>query len=211
MNTFKFIGQIKKIEDKKNDDKDRKAIGSMTFDSGWILERAKFRVQCGDSAMFVDASGGKYKDDSKNTVYTSFTKVTPDKGNTFENAQVKWNERFNPEIEKVPNFKKYTIDLASDKYRKKLEEEGKKMELAAALEQKYVYISSYDFTLKLGELLNQGAFGDDIYVVTGRVEYNFSLKDGEGKYYRTFSVDNIYKASEEDAVGAFGKIDLYYY
>ena len=119
MNTFKFIGQIKMLENKK----DRKFIETVDFDSGWTIERVKFRMICGDSSEFVDLSGGKFKDDAKNTVYTLFRKSATGTNKEVEKAQVAWKDRFNADIiEKVPGYKRYTIDLSSDKIRKALEE-----------------------------------------------------------------------------------------
>lgn len=217
MNSFKFIGQIKKLEDKK----DRKFIETVSFDSGWLIERVKFRVNCGDSSEFVDLSGGKFKDDSKNTVYTLFKKGTSDK--EVEKAQVEWNKRFDADVlDKVPSYKKYIVDLSSDKIRRDLKDKIEKEKddsvraelektLEEALKVKYVYISQYDFAVKVGELLKAGAFKDGNYVVTGTVEYNYSIKDSdEGKYYRSFVPTNIYRASESDEPSATGRIDVYY-
>ena len=217
MNSFKFIGQIKKLEDKK----EKKFIETVNFESGWVIERVKFRMNCGDSSEFIDLSGGKFKDDSKNTVYTLFKKGSSDK--EVEKAQVEWANRFDADVlDKVPSYKKYVVDLSSDKIRKDLKDKIEKekddsarIELEKALEEalkmKHTYISQYDFTLKVGELLKSGAFKDGNYVVSGTVEYNYSIKDSdEGKYFRSFVPTNIYRASESDEPSATGRIDLYY-
>lgn len=219
MNTFKFVGQIKMLESKK----DRKFIETVTFDSGWMIERVKFRMICGDSSEFVDLSGGKFKDDTKNTVYTLFRKNTTGTDKEVEKAQVAWKDRFNTDIvEKVPGYKRYTIDLSSDKLRKVLEEKIEKEkdvearakleeELSNALKAKYSYIAQYDFVLKVEELLKAGAFNEGNFVVSGTVEYNYSIKDkDEGRYYRSFVPTNIYRASDDEAQSATGRVDLYY-
>ena len=146
MNTFRFVGKIKKIEDKK----DKKFIETISFEkSGWELTKIKFRLATDESSEFVEINGGKFKDDSKNTVYTQFIKEGAESKRETENAQVKWGERFNSSIvDKVPDFKKYTIDLSSDKIREALIKEGKNDEAAALASQKYSYISVYDFTKK---------------------------------------------------------------
>lgn len=208
MNTFKFVGKIKKLEDKK----DRKNIETVNFDSGWTIERVKFRMACGDCSMFVDLSGGKRQDDSKNVVYTSFQKEGGESKMDVEKATVNWKDRFDPAIiEKVPRYKRYTVDLASDKIREELEAAKKPEEAAALAQLKYTYISNYDFALKVEELLKLNKFGDDNYVVTGFVEYNYSNKDSDsGKYYKNFVPTSIHKASEDDVVGCFGRTDFYY-
>lgn len=206
MNTFRFVGKIKKVEDKK----DKKFIETLTFEkSGWELTRIKFRLNTEDAGEWLEISGGKFKDDSKNTVYTQFVKEGSTNKRDVENAQVKWAERFDPAVvEKVPDFRKYTIDLASDKIREALIKEGKNEEASALAEKKYVYISTYDFAKKFEELLTSGAFGEENYVITGTIEYSYSpTKD---TYYRNFVPTNIYKASADEAVGCFGKLDFYY-
>ena len=166
MNTFKFIGQIKMLENKK----DRKFIETVDFDSGWTIERVKFRMICGDSSEFVDLSGGKFKDDAKNTVYTLFRKSATGTNKEVEKAQVAWKDRFNADIiEKVPGYKRYTIDLSSDKIRKALEEKiGKEKdgevrakleeELSNVLKAKYSYIAQYDFVVLTGQVLVEDGF-----------------------------------------------------
>lgn len=207
MNTFKFIGKIKKLEDKK----DRKFIETVTFDSGWMIERVKFRVVSGDCNEFIELSGGKWQDESKNTVYTFFTKDGATSKTEVEKAQVPWNDRFNPTIvEKVPKFKRFTVDLSSDKTRDELSKAGKTEEVAQLAALKYTYISNYDFTMKVEELLKTNKFGDDNYVITGTVEYTFSNKNDKGTYYRSFVPTSIYKASADDEVKCGGRIDLYY-
>lgn len=207
MNTFKFVGKIKKLEDKK----DRKFIETVNFDSGWMIERVKFRMVCGDCSGFVDLSGGKWQDDSKNTVYTFFTKDGAQSKTDVEKTQVEWKNRFDPAVvEKVPRFRRYTVDLSSDKIREDLEKANKPEEVAALAALKYTYISNYDFTLKVEELLKLGKFGDEDYVVTGNVEYTYSNKNDKGVYFKSFVPTSIYKASADDKVGCYGRIDLYY-
>ena len=206
MNTFRFVGKIKKIEDKK----DKKFIETISFEkSGWELTKIKFRLATDESSEFVEINGGKFKDDSKNTVYTQFIKEGAESKRETENAQVKWGERFNSSIvDKVPDFKKYTIDLSSDKIREALIKEGKNDEAAALASQKYSYISVYDFTKKFEELLTGGAFGDDNYVITGTIEYTYSVT--KMAYYKSFVATNIYKAPTDESTGHFGKLDFYY-
>ena len=206
MNTFRFVGKIKKIEDKK----DKKFIETLSFEkSGWELTKVKFRLVTDESAEFVDVSGGKFKDDNKNTVYTAFTKEGSTNKRETETAQVKWNERFDPAVvEKVPDFKRYTVDLSSDKIREALVKEGKNAEASELAAKKYSYISNYDFVKKVEELITTGAFGDENYVITGSVEYTFSVT--KQAYYKNFVATNIYKASAEEATGHFGKLDFYY-
>lgn len=208
MNTFKFVGQIKKIEEKN----DRKFIETKVLPSGWTLERVKFRMVCGDTSEFVETTGGKWPSDDKNLIYTYFVKKGNENEKGGEKAQVKWSDRFNPDIvDQVPSYKKYVVDLASDKVRRQLVKEGKQEEADALAAQKHVYISNYDFTLKVAELLNAKAFGDKTYVVTGDIEYNYAInKKGEGVYYRSFVPNNIYLATENDVPGTMGMLDFYY-
>lgn len=208
MNTFKFVGQIKKLDEKN----DRKYIETKKLDSGWIIKRVKFRMNCGETSQFVDVSGGKWDDESKNVVYTYMTKEGTTNDKSVEKAQVAWNDRFKADIiERVPHYRRYTIDLASDKLRKKLTEEGKTEEATALADKKYVYISVYDFVSKVEELLTSGAFGDKNYVVTGTVECNYTFnKQGEATHYFSFVPTNIYLASENDEPSSVGKIDFYY-
>ena len=209
MNTFKFVGKIKKLEEKN----DRRYIETVSFDSGWMMERAKFLVVNGGNEQFVDVSGGKYRDNTKNTVYTLFETKKEDESTEYESVEIDWNKRFDQEvIEKVPRYKKYVIDLASDRIREDLIANGKEGEAAALAEQKYVYITPYDFTLKIGELLKENVFGNENYVVSGTVEYSYSYskKTNQWGYYRSFVPNYIRKASSDEKPGMYGKLDFYY-
>ena len=100
--------------------------------------------------------------------------------------------------------------MASDKIRETLMNEKKEAEASALLDKKFVFISQYDFTMKMRELLQSGAFGDDNYVITGTIYYTFSVKNNSGVYYRSFTPTNIYKAPDDEQTGCFGKFDLFY-
>lgn len=205
MNTFKFVGKIKKLEEKGN----RKFIETVNFDSGWMIERVKFRVVCGDCSEFVEMAGGKWQDDSKNKVLTYFAENG--ENSKPKRAEVSWKDRFDPAIiDKVPHYKRYTVDLSSNKIREDLQEQGRIEEVMQLAQQKYTFISDYDFAIKVEELLKGDKFGNDNYVVTGNVEYEYSNKNDQGTYYRKFKPTNIYKATESDQVGCFGKTDFYY-
>ena len=83
--------------------------------------------------------------------------------------------------------------------------------MSSALKAKYSYIAQYDFVLKVVELLKSGAFNNGNFVVSGTVEYNYSIKDNdEGRYYRSFVPTNIYRASDDEVQSATGNVDLYY-
>lgn len=203
MNTFKFVGKIKKLEEKNN----RKFIETVEFPSGWMLERVKFRVICGDCSEIVELGGGKWQDDSRNKVLTYFSNGDA----KSQKAEVAWKDRFDPAvIDKIPHYKRYTVDLSSNKIREDLQEQGRVEEVMQLAQQKYTFITDYDFAIKVEELLKTGAFGDDNYVISGNVEYEYSNKNDQGTYYRKFKPTSIYKASDSDQVGCFGKIDLYY-
>lgn len=203
MNTFKFIGQIKKFEERD----DRRSNTSATFDSGWTQERVKFRVVCGNSSEIVEVTGGKYPDNAKNVVYTTVYKAGSTDQRSFENAQIKWEDRLKQEVvDSVPHFKKYTIDLASDKIRRQAAKEG-----VECSQEKYSYISSYDFVLKLRELLDCNGFGTQNYVITGEIECNYSMnKDGDWVYFKKYTPRSIYLADAEEMPIATAKYDFYY-
>ena len=209
MNTFKFIGTIKKIKEKA--DAKNKAIETKFFESGWTINRARFTVDCGNQRRFVEVSGGKWEKESDNFVYTTF-KENKDGEVKYTSAKVEWNKRFNQEVvDQVANFKLYTLDLYSDKIREALRTSG---DVATATEYekyKYTYISSYDFAIKVKEFLEAGKFGDEKYVVTGTIDYTYSInKSGEGSYYKTFNVTSIRRAGVEEEECAVGKYDYYF-
>ena len=209
-NTFKFVGQIKKLEEKGN----KKYIETIKLQSGWMIKRVKFRMVCGDTSEILDLSSGKWQDDSKNVVYTVALKQGATAPKDVEQVQIEWKDRMDPDIvAKIPSYKRYSIDMSSNKIRKKMSEDKSvtEAETDKAEGAKSVYISQYDFVQKFEELLLSDAFGNDNYVVSGNVEYTYSQdKDGEGKYYRNFVPTSIYKASDEDVAGAYGKLDFYF-
>ena len=207
MNTFKFVGKIRRIEEKG----DRKYIDTATFDSGWTIERAKFIVSYDGNDQFIDVSGGKFRDNSKNMVKTVFAR-TSEEGKD-EPVDVAWEDRFNSEIiDKVAKYRLYTIDLSSDQTREKLVSEGKVEDAQALAKQKYIYLTPYDFTIKIAELLRTNGFGDKDYVITGSVEYSYSYskKTQSWGYYRSFVPTAIRLAGDDEKRGMFGRLDFYY-
>ena len=166
VNSFTFIGKAVIGSDSLED-----AVKSK---SGWIYPRTSFGVD----------TTGEESSNQRNVVYPrvqngGYYEGKPLKffvrnGDKSEELLIPFEERFNEEqIKKVPNYRKFTVDLGKGRQE---------------------FITSVDFLKYLQENLTDG----EEIIVSGNVEYSTSdPSNPEKPTYRNFIATRVYKNNEK--------------
>lgn len=202
MNNFSFVGYLRKVKDKEN----FKGFESKTYDSGWMSERTRFNIVCGDSSHLVEVNAGRWIDESKNVIY-GFTKGDANKkGETF---QVPWNQRNNPDIiEKMAGFKIMTVDLDTYQHRKDVEDSGDAEAIAKSNSKRKHFLAGTEFCEYVNKLVNSDKIANVKFRVNGNVTYTYSEKND--RYYSTFEVNKIYRVDDSVESSSEVNIDFYF-
>lgn len=199
MNSFKFVGKIRPM--KENGYEEHK------FTSGWINRTLKFQMVCDRTLQYLQVRGGKWEDDCDNYVNTFVVDPTTKKTTP---QRIEWDSRFDENtLKNVAGFKKFTIDTISRQTRDKLKESGDSDELKASYEKRLDFISAWDYAEALNEIITNDEYKEKKFVVTGTFDISFTDKDS-GKYYRTFSVQKVYAANDDEEEGCFANVDAYF-
>ena len=201
-NNFSFVGYLRKVKDKEN----FKGFESKTYDSGWMSERTRFNIVCGDSSHLVEVNAGRWIDESKNVIY-GFTKGDANKkGETF---QVPWSQRNNPDIiEKMAGFKVFTVDLDTYQHRKDVEYSGDAEAIAKSNSKRKHFLAGTEFCEYVNKLVNSDKIANVKFRVNGNVTYTYSEKND--RYYSTFEVNKIYRVDDSVESSSEVNIDFYF-
>ena len=166
VNSFTFIGKAVIGSDSLED--------AVKAKSGWIYPRTSFGVD----------TTGEDSSSQRNVVYPrvqngGYYEGQPLKffvrdGETTEELLIPFEERFNEDqIKKVPNYRKFTVDLGKGRQE---------------------FITSVDFLKYLQENLTNG----EEIIVSGNVEYGTTdPSDPEKPTYRNFVATRVYKNNEK--------------
>ena len=202
MNNFSFVGYLRKVKDKEN----FKGFESKTYDSGWMSERTRFNIVCGDSSHLIEVNAGRWIDESKNVIY-GFTKGDANKkGETF---QVPWDQRNNPDIiEKMAGFKIMTVDLDTYQHRKDVEDSGDAEAIAKSNSKRKHFLAGTEFCEYVNKLVNSDKIANVKFRVNGNVTYTYSEKND--RYYSTFEVNKIYRVDDSVESSSEVNIDFYF-
>ena len=196
---FEMVGTIKGI---KETDK-FKPYDIKTFDSGWQTHTYKFNVISGANRFMVTISGGKWTDDSKNQIFT-FSKAEP--GKKAEKLTVKWTDRRKPEIiSKVSGFKIYTCNLLTFDEVTALKEEGNAEEAA---KKNHQFIETTDYAALVKKVIDSGKYDDAKFKIVGTIDIQYSA--AKNQYYRTLTVNKMYKVSNETPCKAELTMNVFY-
>ena len=200
---FEIIGKIKSMKDTEK----FRAFDVKDFEkSGWQNTSLKFNVISGGNRFVTAIEGGKWKDDSKNKI---LTRSRAAEGKKSELIEIAWDKRRDPsEIAKVAGWKIYTVDLLSYAERKKIEEEGTYEEKLAAAKKKYQFIEKTDMAQLMQKVLTSGKYDDCMFRILGDVDFQYSAE--KQQYYRTLTVNKIYKADDDATPKAELLLDAYY-
>ena len=196
---FEIIATLKAVKDSDN----FKALEVRDFDSGWQNTKYRFNAISGNNRFMLEIGGGKWKDDKKNKILT-LTKAEP--GKKPGKLEVKWEDRRKPEvIEQVAGFRIYTCNLLTYDERKALEDEDKADEAA---KKNHQFLEKTEFASLVKKVIDSGKYADAKFRILGTVDFQYSEKNN--MYYRTLSVDKIYKVSSDTPCKAEMTINTFY-
>lgn len=196
---FEIIGTLKAVKDSDK----FKSLEVLDFPSGWQTTRYRFNVVSDTNRFMCEISGGKWKDDSKNKILT-FSR--PTEGKKSEKIEIAWNDRRNPEkIDQVAGYKIYTCNLLTYDERKALEDDGKKEE---ADKKNYQFLEQTEYALLIKKLIDSGKYADAKFKILGTMDFSYNSKNGQ--YYRNYTVNKIYKVSDETPCKAEMTVNAYY-
>ena len=197
MSNFNFVGYIRPMKN---------GFDVKDFDSGWMNERVRFIVQAGDNSHIVEINSGKWKDDSKNIIYT-FSKANGD--TKSEKMQVTWNDRTNPDvIDKVAGWKIMTADLDTKENRDAAVQSGDDDAIKASNKKRHHFIAETDFCEFVNKMLQSDKIKDMRFRVSGTVTYTYRSKDD--RYYSNYEVNKIKRVSDTEAFSSFMSIPFYF-
>ena len=196
---FEIIGTLKAIKD---NDK-FSAMEVKDFNSGWQSTRYRWNVLSGSNRFMVEINGGKWSDDKKNRIMT-LAKAEP--GKKAEKLEVKWEDRRSSDIiEKVAGFRIYTCNLLTYDERKALEEDDREEE---AKKKNHQFLEKTEFAALVKKVIDSGKYADAKFRILGTVDFQYSEKNN--MYYRTLSVDKMYKVSDDTPCKAEMTLNTFY-
>ena len=230
MDVFNFCG---KLSIGKETEK-FKPIDRKEFKSGWTNTVVKFNCLSGTNRVLCLAQGGKWINDSKNTVKT-FSKSTTDENGKVtkgEAIEIPWGKRFDEDqIAKVAGFKKFIVDTGDYKMRYKLQDAIKAFEndtiteevieeigidniddAKAALEKskskRKEFVSEWDFAEYVAKLVSSDKYKGSLFNISGNYEVQYNPE--KDTFYTNYHVNRITLAAEDAEPTAEMKIDFYY-
>jgi hypothetical protein len=196
---FEIIATLKAVKDSDN----FKALEVRDFESGWQNTKYRFNAISGNNRFLLEIGGGKWKDDKKNRILT-FSRA--ESGKKPEKLEVKWEDRKNPEIiDKVAGFRIYTCNLLTYDERTDLEKEGKEEE---AKKKNHQFLEKTEFATLVKRVVDSGKYDGVKFRILGTVDFQYS--ESKGLYYRTLSVDKMYKVSDDTPYKAEMTINTFY-
>ena len=228
--TFNFTGKISLPKETEK----FKPIEKKEFSSKWCSNTVKFNVISGTNRVLVMCQGGKWSDDSKNTVKTFSKSTTDANGNAVKGTSIDipWAKRFNEEeVAKVAGFKKFVVDTGDYKQRYKLQdlvkafENGKvtdeqmdEMDIhtvedaKAALEKSHAkrreFISEWDFVEFVTKLVSSDKYKNALFNISGNYEVQYSTD--KDRFYKNYHVNRITLAAEDAEPKTEIKADFFY-
>lgn len=201
-NTFSFVGSLRPIKDTDT----WKGFTVTNYDSGWMTERLVFNVIAGDNRHRVEINAGRWKDESKNTIYC-FTKG--DANNKGEMIKVPWSKRNDPEIiESIAGYRVFTVDTETFNHRKELEENGEDEALEAANKKRKHFLAGTEFCEYANRVVNSEKIKNMKFRVNGNVTYRYSEKNDQ--YYSAYEVTKIYRVDDDAEPSSEVNIDFYF-
>ena len=229
-NTFNFTAKLSLPKETEK----FKPIEKKTFSSGWESNTVKFNAISGTNRVLVMCQGGKWTNDSKNSVKTFGKSTTDANGKTVKGSSIDipWAKRFDKDqIEKVAGFKKFVVDTGDYKERYRLQDLVKAFEngavtddqmeefgietmedAKAALEKSQAkrreFISEWDFAEFVTKLVSSDKYKNKLFNISGNYEVQYSAD--KKKFYKNYHVNRITLAAEDAEPKTEMKVDFYY-
>ena len=195
MINFELVGTLKAVKDKD----DFHAWETKDFGSGWQTTRYRFNVISGNNRFMCEIGGGKWTDDSKNKILTMSRAAAGEKPQKIE---VAWEDRRNPEIiEKVSGFRIYTCNLLTL-------DEAKEMDEEEAKKKNHQYIEPTEYAALVKRVVDSDKYTNTKFKILGTIDFQYNEK--KGQYYRTMTVNKIYKVTDDTPCKSEITINAFY-
>lgn len=230
MNVFNFCGKIMLGKETEK----FKPIERKEFQSGWANTTVKFNVISGTNRILCMTQGGKWANDSKNTVKTFGKSTTDANGNVVKGTaiEIPWAKRFDKDqIDKVAGFKKFVVDTGDYKMRYKLQDlveafkngtvTDEKIEeigidnlddAITALEKSQAkrkeFVAEWDFAEYMTKVAQSDKMKDKLFNISG--SYEVSYNADKDRFYTNYHVNRVTLAAEDAEPKTEMKIDFYY-
>lgn len=197
--SFEIIGTLKACKETEA----FKPFEVRDFDSGWQTTRYRFNAISGSNRFMLEVGGGKWKEDSKNKILTLAKAKSGEKAQKFE---VKWEDRKNSDvIDKVAGFKIYTCNLLDFAEQKELKETGNEEEIN---KKNHRFLEPTEFATFVKKVIDSGKYADALFKIQGTVDFQYSAKNDQ--FYRTLTVNKIYKVTPDTACKSEATINTFY-
>lgn len=218
MNTFRFCGKIALGRETEK----FHPVEKKTFSSGWENMTVRFNVLSGTNRVLVTTQGGKWTNDSRNTVRT-FSKSTADSKGTM--IEIPWAKRFDEsEIEKVAGFRKFVVDLRDPHLKYALQDvvDGKRQiddeltnaginsvaEAKKANAKKKEFIAEHDFSEYVAKLAASDKHKSSMFYISGNYEVSYNVD--KQRYYTNYHVNRITLAPDDAEPMTELKLDFFF-
>lgn len=229
-NVFNFVAKISLPKETEK----FKPIEKKEFASSWMNTTVKFNAISGTNRVLCLVQGGRWKDDSKNTVKTFSKSTTNESGKVTKGASIEipWSKRFDKsEIEKVAGFKKFVADTGNYKERYKLQDlvkafengtvtdeqmaefnietlEDAKTALEKSQAKRREFISEWDFAEFVAKLVSSDKYKNALFNISGNYETQYSVD--KDRFYTNYHVNRITLAAEDAEPKTEMKVDFLY-
>ena len=230
MTNFNFCGKI--VLGKESEK--FKPIERRTFDSGWSNTTVKFNCVSDTNRILCTVQGGKWADDTRNTVKTFSKSVKDENGNVTKgtNIEIPWAKRFDKDqIEKVAGFRKFVCDTEDVRKRYKLQDlvaafkdgnvtDDMMEELGindlstaeAALEKSQAkrkeFLSQWDFAEYLIKVCKSDKLKDKKFYISGT--YDVQYNPVNDKFYTNYNVNRVILAPDDAELSTKMEMDFFF-
>lgn len=217
-NTFRFCGKIALGRETER----FRPVEKKTFSSGWENMTVKFNVLSDTNRVLVTTQGGKWTNDSRNSVRT-FSKSTADSKGTM--IEIPWEKRFDEaEIDKVAGFRKFVVDTRNPHLKYVLQDvvDGKRQiddelinagitsieDAKKANSKKREFIAEYDFSEYVARVITSNKYKDSMFYVSGNYEVSYNAD--KDRYYTTYHVSRITLAPDDAEPNTELAVDFFF-
>lgn len=184
--SFSFVGKIVPVKDSE------KFVGyeEKDYQSGWMTQKLRWNLICGDNRHLVEINAGRWKDEKKNSVIYTYSKAAP--GKKSEPITIPYDRRNDPDvINGVAGYRVFTVDLDTRQNREALKKNEQMEELAKSESKRKHFIAGSDFVDYARKVVYSDKIKDMLFRVNGNVVYSYS--ESTKKYYKKYEVTKIYK------------------
>ena len=228
---FELVGKLKIGQESEK----FKPYQERVFDSGWMNRTLFINAICGDNRHMLQIQGGTFPDKKDYKILTFGPSTVDDSGqrHSGERVEILWKDRMvQSNLDKVAEFRKYTVDLEEYGRRRLLENFAQKIregtsltdeelqsvgltsesEVSEALEKSYKkkheFLSPWDQAEFMKKVLDSGKYNDKKFYVRG--VYTSQWSDQKQQWYTNMTPQRIYLAKKDAEDYSKGTATIYF-